>query len=210
MYTYDIPSPALLGNEGAWYMRGSMPLLSRRYKEMSKANRKTRMVMVTVPAGACGATMSDAKKLQDRIISALSRWLHRKDYSVDLLAGVSDIDIDKGAYSEVRHGRRGRPGREQTIIPGHEYIPDPDPHIHIIMSCCPGATVINALIERINHRIPAGYQANLQDVADEWSAKKHYVVNQSRYMRVIEQGDPAMLPHGRWQFSRYGRGKSRR
>ena len=171
---------------------------------------RSRMYLITIPAGACGATVLKALRLLNCIISAFSRWLKKKPYTVDLLACVSDLDANKGYYSAQHRSAKGRPPRKQTIFPGHENIPDPDPHIHIIMSIRPGSYIANQLIKIISQRIPHSARANLQDVSDRWEYSKNYVINQGRYFRVLEKGDPSVLPHGKWQFAEFGRGKRHR
>ena len=170
--------------------------------------RHSGMYMITVPAGCCGKTLKEAKKMHDKIISAISRRLCGKDYTIDLLSGVADIDLDKGEYLNIPTGSKGRPRREKAINANCEYIFDPDPHIHMILACNPGSSTVNTILEIINQRIPPDKRANLQDISTEWSSKKIYVIKQSRYFRVIEKGDPHLLPHREWQFCKYGRGKS--
>ena len=168
------------------------------------------MYMVTIPAGTCGGSINAARKIQDRIISAITRRIRGTDYSLDLLSGVADIDLDKGEYCNVRTGRRGRPERIQTTIPGKEYIADPSPHIHIVFNCCPGATIANMVKDVCDNylsKVGSTKKANLQEIATIWEDRKFYVIKQSKYFRVVEHGDPEVLPKGKWQFSGYGRGK---
>ncbi len=167
------------------------------------------LYLLTLPAGYCGDTVEEARKLQDRIISAVSRSLKKKiGYSIELLSGVSDVDLEHAIYMNVPTSRKGRPEREIIPITGHEIFAHVDPHIHILLTCFPGSSVANIIKGVVDKYLPDKVRSNLQTIYYyNWLDKKFYVIRQSRYFRVLQLGNQNQLFHHAWQFSEFGRGK---